>query len=190
MLILGSKSARRKELLESASIDFELISSDFDETHIAFDGDVTSYVEEVAKQKAQNLLEKYPNRVILTADTMVELDGKLLGKPTDEAHAKAMLEQLSGKTHNVCTGVCILKDNQIEVFSECAKVTFNKLSSLDIETYIITGEPMDKAGAYAIQGEGAKLIKEYHGDFHTIMGLPLKSLLEKLKIFGIYPNIK
>lgn len=190
MLILGSGSARRKELLESASIDFQLVPNGFDESQIAFDGNATEYVEQLALSKAEFLLDKFDDKVILTADTIVEIDGEILGKPKDEIEAISMLERLNDKQHNVYTAVCIMSKDKKEVFSECAKVVFNKLSTLDIESYVQTKEPMDKAGAYAIQGIGAKLIKHYDGDFHTIMGLPLKSVLEKLKGFDIYPNLK
>ena len=190
MLILGSGSARRKELLESASIEFKIVPNGFDESQVKFDVDVDEYVKKLAEKKANSLLEKYPNSVILTADTIVEIDGEVLGKPKDKLDATRMLELLNGKKHHVCTGVCIRSKDKVELFVECAQVEFNKLSSLDIESYVQTGEPMDKAGAYAIQGIGAKFIKRYDGDFHTIMGLPLKTVLEKLKDFGIHPNIK
>lgn len=190
MLILGSGSARRKELLESASIDFLLVPSDYDESQVAFEGDTLKYVETIAENKANALLDKYPLDVILTADTLVEVDGEILGKPKDIEDAQKMLQLLNDKTHHVYTGVCIVSKDKKEVFVESASVTFNKLSTLDIESYIQTKEPMDKAGAYAIQGIGAKLIKHYDGDFHTIMGLPLKLVLEKLKDFNIVPNLK
>ncbi|ABX81974.1 Maf family protein [Acholeplasma laidlawii] len=190
MLILGSGSARRKELLESASIDFLLVPSDYNESQVAFEGDTLKYVETIAENKAKALLHKYPLDVILTADTVVEVDGEILGKPKDIEDAQKMLQLLNDKTHHVYTGVCIVSKDKKEVFVESASVTFNKLSTLDIESYIQTKEPMDKAGAYAIQGIGAKLIKQYDGDFHTIMGLPLKLVLEKLKDFNIVPKLK
>lgn len=188
MLILGSGSPRRKELLESASIEFQIVPSGFDESQVAFEGDVAAFVKKLAISKADFLFEKYPENVILTADSVVEINGVILGKPVDESDAVRMLELLSNKQHNVYTGVCIIAKDKIELFVESSQVVFNKLSILDIESYVQTKEPMDKAGSYAIQGLGAKLIKQYEGDFHTIMGLPLKVVLEKLKYFDIYPK--
>ncbi|WP_025724948.1 Maf family protein [Acholeplasma granularum] len=183
MLILGSASPRRKELLESAGIDFRLIPSDFDESSIEVTKDVEGYVKVVAQAKAYSLLKLYPNHTILTADTIVTIDNIVLGKPKDFDEAVSMLERLSGKTHKVYTAVCIINDEKEELFVESASVTFKKLSLFDIKMYCQTNEPMDKAGAYAIQGEGSKFIDKYEGDFHTIMGLPLKEVINKLNKF-------
>lgn len=190
MLILGSSSARRKELLESASIAFELVPNGFDESSVIYNDDPEDYCQTLALKKAEYFLDKYPNKVILTADTIVEIDGDILGKPKDAFEAIEMLNRLNDKRHRVYTGVCIVSGNQSDVFFESASVTFKKISSLDIESYVKTKEPMDKAGAYAIQGIGSKFIEAYEGDFHTIMGLPLKTVLKKLEAFGIYPNLK
>src|SRR5690554_1538821 len=190
MFILGSASPRRKAILESANFIFETVPNGFDESSVSFDVDVEKFVETLAVGKAKYLLNKYQDKVILSADTVVEVDGKILGKPVDEADAEKMLYMLSDRSHNVFTGVCIISSEKVISFVESATVNFNKLSSLDIKQYVQTNEPMDKAGAYAIQGIGSKFIKSYEGDFHTIMGLPLKIVIEKLKAFEIYPNIK
>jgi septum formation protein len=190
MLILGSGSARRKELLESASIDFEMVPNGFDESSIAYNDDPEDYCQTLALKKAEFLLDMYPDKIILTADTIVEIEGDILGKPKDEFEAIEMLNRLNDKRHRVYTGVCIVSGRQSDVFVESASVTFKKISSLDIESYVKTKEPMDKSGAYAIQGIGSKFIEEYNGDFHTIMGLPLKTVLKKLEAFGIYPKLK
>lgn len=189
MLILGSGSARRKELLESASIDFEMVPNGFDESSVAYNDDPEDYCQTLALKKAEYLLDMYPDKVILTADTIVEIEGDILGKPKDEFEAIEMLNRLNDKKHRVYTGVCIVNGSHTDVFVESASVTFKKISSLDIESYVKTKEPMDKAGAYAIQGIGSKFIAEYNGDFHTIMGLPLKTVLKKLETFGIYPKL-
>src|SRR5690606_16839704 len=181
MLILGSQSPRRKELLESAGLIFNTVKPLFDEDSLPYEGDPSEYVKELAKAKAHSLVSTYPKDVILTADTIVVVDHEILGKPKDEEDAFRMLSLLNDKMHTVYTAVCIKYMDKEEVFLEEADVEFNKMSELDIRSYIQTGESLDKAGAYAIQGIGSKFIKHYEGDFHTIMGLPLKALLTRLK---------
>ena len=185
MLILGSQSPRRKELLESAGLIFNTVKPLFDEDSLPYEGDPSEYVKELAKAKAHSLVSTYPKDVILTADTIVVVDHEILGKPKDEEDAFRMLSLLNDKMHTVYTAVCIKYMDKEEVFLEEADVEFNKMSELDIRSYIQTGESLDKAGAYAIQGIGSKFIKHYEGDFHTIMGLPLKVLLTRLKNYPI-----
>ncbi len=186
MLILGSTSPRRKQLLESAGIAFVSVSPLFDESNIKIEHNkVDEFVKELAKRKAESLSNKYPDDVVLAADTIVVIGNEILGKPKDESDAVAMLNKLNGKKHFVYTGVAISYKNEIDVFAESAAVYFNQMSEQDIAEYVQTNEPMDKAGAYAIQGIGSKFIKKYEGDFHTIMGLPLKVVLSKLKKYPI-----
>ncbi len=189
MLILGSTSPRRKELLESAGFKFKVVSPVFDESSIAYQGNPVDYVSTLALKKAESLKQMYPGDVILTADTIVVLDNEVLGKPLDHNDAKSMLKKLSNNLHQVYTAVSIIINDVTEVFVDVASVEFNKISDLDIESYILTNEPMDKAGAYAIQGGGAKFILGYQGDFHTIMGLPLKKVIETLKKYQIDPVV-
>lgn len=186
MLILGSTSPRRKQLLESAGVVFVSVSPEFDESNIKIgNSKADAFVIELAKRKAESLVSKYPDDVILAADTVVVIDDEVLGKPNDESEAMRMLRKLDGKKHFVYTGVCIIYKDKIDSFMETAAVYFNHLSEDDIKTYVQTKEPMDKAGAYAIQGIGSQFIEKYEGDFHTIMGLPLKAVLSKLKKYPI-----
>ena len=122
-----------------------------------------------------------PKDIIIGSDTIVYINKEILGKPKDSTDAYNMLKKLSNKTHKVITGVAIIKDSHIESFTDVAKVTFKKLTDEEIYEYIDTKEPMDKAGAYAIQGIGSKFIKKVKGDFYTVMGLPKEALTKKLK---------
>jgi septum formation protein len=137
----------------------------------------------LAKKKAQAVLEKHPLEIIIAADTIVVKDGEVLGKPKDEADAYRMLKLLDDDKHEVYTGVCILSSLKESVFFTMSEVWMKNYNDLQIYDYIKTGEPMDKAGAYAIQGLGEQFVDHYSGDFFTIVGLPLKSLLQELKRF-------
>lgn len=180
MIVLASASPRRKELLERAGFEFISVPAQTEEIvpeKIA----VEDMPEYLAVKKAEAVLQDYPNDIILSADTMVELDGVIYGKPGDERSAFHMLRQLSGKTHHVYTGVCILANGEKESFTTCTKVEFYWLTDEEIWDYIHTGEPMDKAGAYGIQGRGAVLVKRIQGDFYTVMGLPIGEVFRRLR---------
>lgn len=183
MLILASGSKRRIELLKDSGIEFKVVLSDIEEVI-----DPKLKLEEVAtslaREKAYNVFLKNQEDVVIAADTIVVLDDEILGKPIDEEDAYKMLKKLEGKTHEVITGVAIISKDQEEVFYKKSFVTMKELSDLQIQEYIKTGEPMDKAGSYGIQGLGKKLIESYQGDFFTIMGLPLTDVLKKLKKFN------
>jgi septum formation protein len=131
--------------------------------------------EFLAVQKAIYISKKYPERIVIAADTVVIINDEILGKPKDKADAKRMLKLLSGKTHTVITGVAVW-GKTTSSFSEISKCTFYQLTEKKIDEYISTGEPMDKAGAYGIQGKGALLVKSINGDFYNIMGLPIARL--------------
>ena len=182
MIILASGSPRRAKLLKDAGVDFRVITSDVEEI---FDPNLKpdEIVMHLAKLKTRHVSIKYPNDAVLGADTMVVLDDEILGKPTDENDAFDMLKKLSNRCHTVYTGVSIMKGNQEETFYCQTEVCIKPLSDLEIKAYIKTKEPMDKAGAYGIQGEGSKLVERYQGDFFTVMGLPLKEVIKKLKNF-------
>lgn len=185
MLILGSTSPRRRELLESASFKFKIIAPNFDESSIEYNGNPEVFVSTLAYKKAESLVLSFKDDVILTADTIVVVDNEVLGKPKDHNDAAKMLKKLSQKTHQVYTAVCIIGQGITTSFVDVSHVEFKKISDLDIEAYIETNEPMDKAGGYAIQGGGSKFILGYQGDFHTIMGLPLKDVIEALKKYQL-----
>lgn len=187
--IVASGSPRRKELLSNSGFEFEVIPSDADETleegtH-AFDA-----VEELSKRKALSVSKKNPGAVVLGCDTVVSLGGKILGKPHNEAEAFSMLSSLSGKEHEVFTGVFVTDGEKSESFVSCTKVEFYPLSKETIESYIATKEPMDKAGAYGIQGFGSVLVKKIDGDYFTVMGLPINECARVLSRFGIKGKIE
>lgn len=186
--IVASASPRRKELLSMLGYAFEVMPSDADEslqdgTH-AFDA-----VKELAARKARSVLEKTGDCVVLGCDTVVSLDGRILGKPKNEEEAFSMLSSLSGKTHHVYTGVCITDGEKEECFVSDAEVSFYKLSEREILSYIETKEPMDKAGAYGIQGFGSVLVEKINGDYFTIVGLPLAQTARTLSRFGIHARV-
>ena len=179
-LILASASLRRKELLERAGFRFEIVPSHIDET---FDKQLNYYenVMKTALKKGEDIFQHHPDDVVLSADTIVVYQGEVFGKPRDRDDAKRMLQTLSGKEHQVITGVAILSGEGIDNFYIESLVRFNELTEEEIDDYISTGEPMDKAGAYAIQGIGKKLVSGYTGSFTNIVGLPIEDIENKLK---------
>jgi len=179
-VILASASPRRKELLKRLYSDFEIVPADIDET-LPEDIGAEFAPMFLAASKADFVSEKYPEDLIIAADTVVICDGKIYGKPKDEADAKAMLSSLSGKTHKVITGCCISVGEQTTCFSEESYVTFFDLCENEIDEYIGTGEAMGKAGAYAIQGLGALLVEKIDGDYNNIVGLPIAKLKREIR---------
>ena len=184
-IILASRSPRRQELLHRIGIDdFTILVPEADESYP--DGltpeEVVSHISRAKAIAARKITE--PDDVVITADTMVFLDDKRLGKPHDEAEALAMLTALSGRDHTVCTGVTVLQGGKILTRAQSTAVHFRKATEEELLGYIRSGEPMDKAGAYAVQGLGALLVKGIEGDFFNVMGLPLLLLSEMLTEFG------
>ena len=186
--ILASASPRRKQLLEQAGYAFEIVVSDADESLPA---GITpeKAVRRNAARKAQAVAETNPGAVVLGCDTVVAIDGEILGKPQDEAEAKAMLRRLSGNTHTVYSGVCITDGKKETVFAVATDVTFYALSERTIDAYAATKEPMDKAGAYGIQGLGCVLVKEISGDYSNVVGLPLSESARALAAFGVHGTV-
>lgn len=187
--ILASASPRRKEILSNAGFDFEVIVSDADE-NISEDLTPEKTVEELAKRKALSVWESNKDAVVFGCDTVVAVDGKILGKPADDEDAFNMLRMLSGKVHTVSTGVCICSAEKLTVFSNTTRVEFYSLSDETIKSYIATGECRDKAGAYGIQGYGRVLVKEIKGDYFSVMGLPVSQASRVLAEFGVYGKIE
>ena len=179
-LILASASPRRAELMKDMQIAFTCIPSCVEE-HMDETLPVEKAIEQLALQKAQDVFEKHQDAIVIGSDTMVILDKKRLGKPKDANEAKEMLRQLSGNTHQVVTGVAILYDNQKILFHECSNVTFYDLDEEQIDWYIQTKEPFDKAGSYGIQGYGKLFVKEIKGDYFNIVGLPVAKLYRTLQ---------
>ena len=185
-IILASGSPRRRELLERMGIeDFDIITSDVDET---LDDALppAAQVEQLSCRKAKAVAAEQPeDALIIAADTVVALDGTVLGKPVDEADAFRMLSALSGVRHHVYTGVTVILGDKTLTRHEVTSVDFRSLEPEEIELYIATGECMDKAGAYGIQGYGALLIEGIAGDYYNVMGLPVALLAQMLKEFGV-----
>lgn len=185
MLILGSQSPRRKEILSYFSIPFKQVSPGFDETQVVFQGKPGAFACEVASRKAHCLKEAYPGHVILTADTVVFYNGKLYQKPETLQEAHFMLKELSGKEHQVFTGVCIIKDSECFIEAEESRVHFSDLSDAQIKAYHQLIQPLDKAGGYAIQGIGSAIVKRIEGCYYNIMGLPIQLVRRLLLKVGI-----
>ena len=184
MLILASASPRREELLRLITADFAVVTMDTDETVPPGTGPEETVLE-LARRKALAVAAARPEDTVIGADTVVAVDGEILGKPRDEAEAAAMLGRLSGRRHMVFTGVAIIAGGRCRAFAEHAEVEFIPLRASQISAYVATGEPMDKAGAYGIQGKGALYVRGITGDFYTVMGLPvcrLAGILEEISV--------
>ena len=178
-LILASQSPRRKELLGLFHIPFTIQVADIDETMDPAK-DPAQEVARVSKAKAM-AVARSADDVVIAADTIVVLDGRVLGKPKDEADAKAMLTDLSGRDHQVMTGVTVVKGDQYLTHTEITDIHFRALSQKEICSYVATGEPMDKAGAYGIQGGAALFAEKMQGDYYNVMGLPVCRLFLMLR---------
>lgn len=178
-IILASKSPRRKELLALTGFNFECKEADIDET-IDNSLSLEDAIIEVAYHKANHVYTDNKDSIVIGADTIVTLDGVVYGKPKDREDAYRMLKTFSGRIHDVITGVAIVSDQSIEKFASVTKVKMYELTDEEIYNYIDTAEPMDKAGAYGIQGIGSLLIESIDGDFYTVMGLPIAKLNREL----------
>lgn len=181
-VILASASPRRQELLKLIFKGFSVCPADIDET---VPSGMSAELAPVylSKKKARAVCEKNPDSLVIAADTVVISDEEILGKPTDKTDAARMLKKLSGRTHSVVTGCAVGKGEKIRTFSVKSSVTFYPLSDAEINAYIETAEPMDKAGAYGIQGGGALFVEKIDGDYFNIVGLPVAKLKRETEIF-------
>ena len=184
MIILASASPRRRQLLEMLGLPFRAIAPDVDESLLPSE-QPEAYVTRLARDKARSVAAREPGAHVLAADTTVVLRGQVFGKPADSAEAGAMLRRLQGRKHQVMTAVAVAQDGRVEHALDVTDVTFRRLSDGQIDEYVATGEPLDKAGAYAIQGKGAALVEGIRGDFFGVMGLPLRLALDLLARFGV-----
>lgn len=184
-LILGSQSPRRKEILESFSLPFIQANPSFDEEAVPFDGDPHKYVNTLSRGKGEALLEKFPDGMILTADTIVFYNGKVYNKPKTREEAAANLRELSGKWHSVFTGVSIVSKGKVHSEAEESRVLFNDLSSEQIEQYLNRISWADKAGGYAVQMSGGLIIKKIDGCYYNVKGLPINTVDRLLRHFGL-----
>ena len=193
-IVLASASPRRRELLEQIGIKFDIVVSNEPEDEIDKSLSPENYTSELALMKACNVAKKLTgtkrkDSLIIAADTVVYSDGKILGKPKDSDDAFRLLKSLSGKAHEVYTGICVMRLTDGYATSKSIKTTvkFKELTDKTIKAYIKTGEPADKAGAYGIQGGGAVLVEEICGDYFNVVGLPLSALYDVLiSEFGDY----
>lgn len=182
-VILASGSPRRRELMGYVVPEFEVLPADIDET-LPENIPAEKSAEYLAVKKAAHIAGLRPESLVIGSDTVVIIDGEVLGKPADEADAERMLRLLSGKAHEVITGVCIIYGDKKKSFSEKTRVKFYPLTDEEIRGYIASGDPMDKAGAYGIQGCGCVFIEGVEGDFFNVMGLPAARLRRELAEFG------
>ena len=179
-LILASASPRRAELLRAAAIDFEVRIADVDES--VHTGETPeAYVRRVAAEKARAIAAREPEAVVLAADTTVVVDGQILAKPDDAADARRMLRMLAGTSHDVLTGVCVSADGVQDLGVESTRVTLAPLTDAEIEWYVASGEPSDKAGAYAIQGLASRFVTRIDGSYSNVVGLPVALVYQMLR---------
>jgi len=179
-IILASNSPRRKELMSMLQVDYEVIVSRVEEI-IDETLSEEDLVMDLAFQKAIDIFKTHKEDIVLGFDTLVYVENEILGKPTSAEDAKRMLKLLSGKTHTVVTGCAIITKTISKSFYEKSRVTFYSMTESEIDGYIASKESFDKAGAYAVQGLGSKFVKSIHGDFYTVMGLPVARLYHELK---------
>lgn len=179
IFILASGSPRRAQLLEQAGLSFDVMVPDIDESPLP-EETPSAFVCRTAREKAECITAP-PHAIILAADTAVVDGRRILGKPTDAQDAAEMLRALSGRTHEVMTGVCLIGPQASRCFHVETRVTFRDLSEEEIQTYAASGEPMDKAGAYAIQGGAAGMVRKIDGSYSNVVGLPLCEVLETIK---------
>jgi septum formation protein len=183
-VILASQSPRRRELLSLIGIAHEVTPADVDETHHAGEPP-EAYVERVARAKVAKVGASAPEAVVIGADTTVVVDGEVLAKPEDAEDASRMLARLSGRSHSVHTGIAVARAGKIVSSVETVGVTFRPLTPREIDAYVATKEPMDKAGAYGIQGYGATIVERVDGDYFSVMGLGLRRLVALLDQAGV-----
>lgn len=185
-IILASKSPRRKELLEKVGLKFEIKVSDFDESSVS-KLPPKELAEFLSKEKGKAVAKEFKNAVIISADTIVILDGEMIGKPTSEEDARKMLRKLSGRDHQVITGFTII-DSEFDVSitrSVESRVFFREISDDEIDAYVETGETLDKAGGYGIHEKAAVFLERVDGDYSNVVGLPILPVIEELKKFGV-----
>ena len=184
MFVLASQSPRRRELLSMLGLRFEIMTADIDETMDLSIG-VEDAVAQVCRRKAEAVGAKCPGKLIVAADTIVVVDGKVLGKPHSEDEAFSMLKSLSGRSHTVMTAFCLYRDGAVKTHVEKTDLRFKPLSDAEIRGYIATGSPMDKAGAYGIQDGAAVFVESLQGDYYNVVGLPLCALVRCLRSQGV-----
>ena len=180
MLVLASASPRRRELLTQAGLDFEVHAAHIDESRHAHEP-AADYVQRLALEKAQAVLSLFPSATVLGADTTVVLDNEIMNKPADVADAERMLRALSGRTHQVHTGIAVVTASTQRTHLETTDVTFSEIGEEDLAQYVASRDPLDKAGAYGIQGFAARWIPRIEGDYFNVVGLPIAATVRLLR---------
>ncbi len=182
-LVLASQSPRRAELIGRLGLPFDTVPADIDESYL--DGETPEgHAERLAREKALTIAAQRPEALVVGSDTIVVVDGDVLGKPRDREHAVEMLLRLSGREHLVCTGIAVAHGGRVRSDLVRVRVRFRALDRRAYERYVDTREPMDKAGAYGIQGFGSAIVEGIEGDFYAVMGLPVTRMLELIEGFG------
>lgn len=184
-VVLASASPRRRELLALVGIPHTVSPADIDES-VRTGEQPSQHTERLALEKAAVVAARYPEALVIAADTVVVLDGEIMGKPRSVNDAERMLRRLSGRTHTVVTGMACASNGRMASNVENVAVTFRDLSDADISEYVATGEPMDKAGSYGIQGYGATIVRRIDGDYFAVMGLSLVRLVELMRQLGVH----
>src|SRR5215213_6043827 len=182
-IVLASQSPRRAELIARLGLEFDVQPADIDESYR--DGETPpEHAERLSREKAEKVAGTHPHALVVGSDTIVVIDGDVLGKPKDRAQAVEMLMRLSGRDHEVCTGVAVAMDGRVESGLERVRVRFRVLDRHACDEYVATGEPMDKAGSYGIQGFGSAIVEGIEGDYFAVMGLPVVRMLGLIERFG------
>jgi septum formation protein len=184
MIVLASSSPRRHQLLDMLKIEHVVDPADIDEEPASGEG-AKALAVRLAREKASTVAARHPGKVVLSADTLVVLDSEILGKPLSPSDAKAMLRKLSGIEHRVVTAVAVAKDGAVLDRCDVTRVWFRPLSEEVINAYVATGESLDKAGSYGVQGYGAALVDRIEGDYFAVMGLSLRLVVELLEEIGL-----
>lgn len=179
-IILASGSPRRRELMEMIGVDFEVIVSNCKEV-LNNELPVAERIMDVARQKAEDVFKKHQDSIVIGCDTVVVVDDEILGKPKSKQQAREMFDKMNNRSHIVLSGVCIISKEETSLFYDVTDVVFNNLSDEEIEEYISSDEPYDKAGGYAIQGKAGLFIREIKGNYYNVMGLPIDMVYNSLR---------
>ncbi len=188
-LILASQSPRRAELMRMLNLAFDVLPADIDERYLKHEAP-PAHAQRLAREKALVIAEQHPEAVVVGSDTVVVIDRTVLGKPKDADEAVAMLMRLQGRIHRVATGIAVAERDECLAETEIVRVKFRAFDETTAREYVGTGEPMDKAGAYGIQGFGASLIEWVHGDYFAVMGLPVQRMIRMFEQLGWHYNFK
>jgi septum formation protein len=184
MIVLASNSPRRRQLLEMLGIPHLVDPADVDEAQRSGEAP-EAFASRIAREKAEQVAPRHPGRAVLSADTVVVVDSVTLGKPASAEDAVGMLQRLAGREHRVVTAVALVYDGRVYERCDVTRVWFRPLRIADIRAYVATGEPFDKAGAYGVQGKGSVLVERIEGDFFSVMGLPVRLVIELLEAAGL-----